>query len=238
MVSDVKDLIEQLRSPNRSTAQAAAAALGAFRDSRAVLPLVEILGDRDRWVAWAAAQALTRIGEFAVQPLLDALGRESVAVRRQAVKALVKMADRCAVGPLVQALGDKDMLVRWGAAEALGKIGEAAVPSLIRALGDENRRVRWGAGQVLVAIGTPSVDGLVEALGSESVAVRRGGAQTLGRIGDRRAVGPLILRAGDPDKGVAKSAVRALTMLDPRRCAADRFHLDKSLQDGIILEKT
>jgi HEAT repeat protein len=215
MVSDVKDLIEQLRSPNRSTAHAAAAALGAFRDSRVVLPLVEMLGDRDRWVAWAAAQALTRIGDLAVQPLLEALGRESVAARRQAVKALIKMTDQRAVGPFIRALGDRDMLVRWGAAEGLGRIGEAAVPLLIGALGDEDRRIRWGAGQVLAAIGSPSVDSLVEALGSGNVAVRRGAAQTLGRIGDGRAVGPLILRAGDANEGVSKSAVRALKRLDP-----------------------
>ena len=93
-----------------------------------------------------AVEALGKIGEPAVEPLIQALKDEDDGVRWSAAEALGEIKDARAVKPLVKALKDKYWYVRKQAAYALGDIGDArAVEPLIEALKDDEEEVREAA---------------------------------------------------------------------------------------------
>lgn len=87
----------------------------------------------------AAADALGRIGQPAVQPLCEALVDPNATVRLQACKALAYMGAEAsnAVPSLIHTLNDPEESVRIQAANALGQIGapaKDAVPPLMQML--------------------------------------------------------------------------------------------------------
>jgi HEAT repeat protein len=188
----------------------AAQALGEIGDARAVEPLIKALEDDDcDTVRKTAAEALGKIGEPAVEPLIKALGKGNSAATEALDKlewkpdtdelraayllakldweGLVGMGER-AVEPLTKALSSEHSSIRGAAASALGWIGdEWPVEPLIKALGDGNS----SAAEALGKIGDArAVEPLIKAL--EDVDVRRAAVGALGEIGDARAVEPLI----------------------------------------------
>ncbi len=116
----VEPLIKALGDRDGKIVYAAAVALGKMRDARAVEPLIEALGGRDRF--GEVEEALIKIGEPALEYLINALANDNVWVRRNAAEILGKMGDARAVEPLIEALGDKDLWMRHRAAESLKKI--------------------------------------------------------------------------------------------------------------------
>ena len=97
-----------------------------------------------------AAQALRKIGEAAVEPLIQVLNDKNFHVQLEAIWALGEIGDTRAVDPLIQVLKDEYSGVRETAAEALGKIGDArAVKPLKQALKDENWSVEKAARKAL-----------------------------------------------------------------------------------------
>jgi hypothetical protein len=125
--------------------------LGEIGDSRAVEPLIKMLGDVGPHVRESATKALGKIGDTrAVEPLIKALGDEMGYVRWPAAEALGVIGDARAVEPLIGVLSDDDWRVRRHAAEALGKIGDArAVEPLNKVLKDEKEHVRKYAKEAL-----------------------------------------------------------------------------------------
>ncbi|MDP3012079.1 MAG: HEAT repeat domain-containing protein, partial [Candidatus Hydromicrobium sp.] len=86
-----------------------------------------------------AAEALSKIGLPAVEPLIAALKDNDWDVRKVAAEALGEIGDSLAVESLIAALKDKDRDVHYNAAVALGKIRDIrAVEPLIAALKDKN----------------------------------------------------------------------------------------------------
>lgn len=129
-----------------------------------------------------AANALIKIGESAVDPLIAALRSNHVTIRENAARALGAISDIRAVEPLITSLKDENAVVRKNAAVALGEIGDPdAVEALIHSLKDEDPDVRYSA------------------------------AQALGKIKDIRALEPLASALGDKKSKVQKSASEALT---------------------------
>jgi HEAT repeat protein len=101
-------------------------------------------------VRFEAIWALQRIGEPAVEPLIQALKDKDKVIRFGAADALGRIGDARAVEPLIQALKDEDYTVRAWAALNLGRIGDAkAVEPLTEALKDENDNVRHYAAEAL-----------------------------------------------------------------------------------------
>lgn len=86
-----------------------------------------------------ASTSLARIGEPAIEPLIQTMSDTDPRVRIVAIEALARMGPTAApaVPNLIAALDDADLQVRREAARALGEIGPAAadaVPALIKAL--------------------------------------------------------------------------------------------------------
>jgi HEAT repeat protein len=117
-------------------------ALGQIKDPRAVKSLIRVLSDKDWFVRERAAEALSKIGEPAIDPLIAALKDRNGLVRERAAEALSKIGEP-AIDPLIAALKDRNGLVRERAAEVLGKVGDAtSIKPLIEAFHDDELYVR------------------------------------------------------------------------------------------------
>ena len=135
----------------------------------------------------AAAEALVKIGQPAVAPLIAALGTVDDSANAAAVDALVKIG-RPAVEPLVAALKHSRSDVREAAAAALGQIGDTrAVEPLVAALKhtDFRMNIYWSEKAI----------------------------EALGKIGDARAVAPLVAALGTVDDSANAAAAEALVKI-------------------------
>jgi HEAT repeat protein len=123
----------------------AAAALGETRDPRAVKPLIAALGEEA--TDSAVIEALTKIGQAAVKPLVRLLKNDEAQRFAQAAKILAEIRDVRAVKPLIAALGNESSTAP--AINALRRIGKPAVEPLIATLKSNNQKVRAVAAEAL-----------------------------------------------------------------------------------------
>lgn len=138
----VESLIEALKSSDDSVRMYAAMGLGKIKDLRAVKPLVEAMRIKTRLggAEGSAAQALTEIGEPAVEPLIAVLKESDEKVRRLAAISLGDISDIRAVEALIDALKDSSKKVRGDAAKALKKIGGEKAEKAVR---DYRKQLSW-----------------------------------------------------------------------------------------------
>lgn len=187
---------------------------------RDVWGLIDALGDAEPALRQDAADALVRIGDAAVEPLISILAYSDPPLCMTAAEVLGRIGSPRARQALVEALIAPAPDVRIAAAEALGEIGEPAVGPLIEALRNPfSLPLQEAAADVLSRMGEPAIGPLIAELKDEYGEVREAAARTLGGIDDPRAVEPLIavLEAGDPDWQVRQAAAQALGQIgDPR----------------------
>jgi len=131
---------------------------------------MKYLGSRNELHASRASQALVRIGEPAVAPLIDALASDNRRKRTKAATTLEQLGE-VAVQPLIKALEHRDYTVRASVVEILGRIGGAqAVEPLIKLLEHRNSEVRTSATEILGRIGdTRAVEPLIKVLKQRTV---------------------------------------------------------------------
>ncbi|MDO9325408.1 MAG: HEAT repeat domain-containing protein [Methanoregula sp.] len=190
---DVAGLSRLLEHKDPQVQYEAAEALGNLGDERAVGPLITAL-KRDEFsgVRWKAAEALSKIGNPAVESLIAALQYPDDDVRWKAAIALGEIGNPDAVAPLISLLSDDDRFVRSRAAYALSMIGESSVPPLIAALKASEPGVRWGAVLALGKTKNPlAVESLILCLTDEHAMVRAEAASALAAIGTP-AFAPLL----------------------------------------------
>ncbi len=158
----------------------------------AVPALAGALGDCDRFVRWAVARTLGKIGPVRVDLTVPGLAR---------------------------LLADGDTDVSKEAALTLGKYGpkaKAAVPALVTATGAGDPDMRIAAIKTLALVGpqnaAPSVPALAAALANEDAGVRVAAAETLGKLGAvARSAVPALRRAlDDEDADVRRAASDAV----------------------------
>ncbi|MDO8122778.1 MAG: HEAT repeat domain-containing protein [Candidatus Hermodarchaeota archaeon] len=118
----IKELIKELNKPGREGLQASTtlSEMGALP----VLQLMKVLEEgEDEYSRKLAALSLGRIGEPAVDPLLDAMNHPDPVSRRFAVEALghIKSEPRV-LGAIFQARKDPDEQVRQAAWRALERL--------------------------------------------------------------------------------------------------------------------
>ncbi|MFH1502575.1 MAG: HEAT repeat domain-containing protein [Candidatus Eisenbacteria bacterium] len=147
----------------------------------------------------ALEDVLLKVGDAAVQPLIDALGAELVRDDtsrgvRLAASILGRLGDERGGDALVAAARHHDWKVRSAAAEALGRIAAPGpVPTLTLLLGDANEVVRKSAAAALARVAErgghgldeSAVAGLTAALSDPNYSVRYGAARALAQCGDR-----------------------------------------------------
>ena len=183
----VESLIKALEDKDEDVVPFAAQALGTIGDVRAVEPLIEALKDDE--VRKGAAEALRKISEVAVEPLINGL-----ATSGEDADILVYILGRwwaaraglaAVIGALKEACegGDGDACLELD--ELLeGSARDRAVQLLIEALGDGEWYVRWYAAMALGEIGDArAVEPLIELLGDESEYIRKYAADALKKLG-------------------------------------------------------
>ncbi|MCL7451442.1 MAG: DUF123 domain-containing protein [Anaerolineae bacterium] len=119
----VSALVGVLGDPEPDVRACTALALGRLRAGEAAPALATLLGDESAFVASIAADALSMIGEPAVQVLAGRLEAEDPHTRLLAVRALGRIKSQRAIGPLFGVLEDPSYLVRYYAQEALEALG-------------------------------------------------------------------------------------------------------------------
>jgi HEAT repeat protein len=189
-------------------------ALAAFRDARALVPIMNRLGHTYMRVRVAAVDAAVAYGERAIPHLLDMLVLNAVPIsellrdarknpqkrnRLRTIRALGELKDSRAV-PLLKEIGQgDDSEIREAAELALTKIGSATW-------------ARASAAKALGLIGAEdAVPALIKQLADPNSTVRLRVVRALSRIGDARAARPLAkLLASEEDDAVREETAGGL----------------------------
>jgi HEAT repeat protein len=116
-------LTRALGDEHASVRQCAALGLRIHPDAQSVPSLVAALSDPDGLVARLASDALVRIGEPAVQFLLDVLGNGARSARLEAVRALAYIGDQRSLPALYAILDEESALMEYWAIEGLERMG-------------------------------------------------------------------------------------------------------------------
>ena len=199
----------------------AAQALAKIGDSRAIIPLMSILNNREEnyRLRLAAAESLGRLGdEYAVSPLIDILADErekSVYLKESAAKALGMLGDIRAIEPLIEVLESKR-----GIRDKFNFLKEQAIEAIAR-IGRPTRK---------------ATDSLLAALDDEAPSIRLAAVEALGAIGDEECLAALQRRVDDADDDVAKAAVYAIYNLAGEQAIRDlltRENLPQFLRDEL-----
>lgn len=234
MSKTVSDWIQDLNSELESERAEAVRALGYF-GREAVPGIIEAL--RAGSVEFDfAAEALSQIGEDAVELLTDVLSdNSSMEMQRMAAHALGRIASQRAVIPLVVALEDDDVEVRAEVAHSLGVFSDArAVAPLIAALQDESALVRASAA---AALGNYDRRGVLEALlkaaQDPDSQVRQAALASLARLDDARVQPALQAALADADEDVRHVAAAAMRFREGDLKALDRLVVDESVTHQI-----
>jgi len=185
-------------------------------------------------------EALVRLGEPSVGPLVDVLRDGDPDVRWSAADALGRIGHAGGVVPLITALRDSRWLLREAAAKALGRIEDSrAAEPLVGALRDPEWLVRKAAAEALRAAGMatdgrppagPAFGGAAR-MGSRRCVrngrhraplrrprrsdahVRESAAEAFGRVSDPAAVAALVAALKDKDPRVQRAAAVSLGRL-------------------------
>jgi HEAT repeat protein len=206
----VEPLIESLENRGYLDSQAVVWALGEIGDPRAVDPLIASANSTRVRISDGgpdAAEALAKIGEPAVEPILAALKSDSLCAPELTI-ALERMLGIDAMETLLRTPG---FFRPYG---WLYIMGRDAVPRLIEGLDDPDAEYRERCLHALMDFKDPrSVEPICDLLADRDPAIRRGAAAMLGWIGDTRAVAPLIEALADRDDEVQLAAIDALRQL-------------------------
>lgn len=205
-------LIEQLQHPDRNVRSHAALTLGRQPDVDAMPALLDALStDPDFFVREDITWALLRLGEAAVDPLMDLLQSDSADARHHAAHTLGKIGARRAVDALIGVLNDPHPMVMMKAAFTLGQIRDTkAIPALVALLGHEDREVQTSVTRAMESFAPESIPYLIDALRDERWQSRVHAADILGWIEAEDAVPALINVLDDPHWEVRFAAGTAL----------------------------
>jgi HEAT repeat protein len=213
---DVTDLLLiAAGSPNRRFRRGIVTALASLADERAVHLLIRSLGDDFSQVRRKAIPGLVRIGEAAVDPLIEATASDHVPVRRYAIHCLGCIGAPRARTTVLEALDDGEDVVRRQAIRALQHLATGEdIDRLKQVLRDEPFDNAQEAVAALEAIGDEGKQALRDLAFEER---NPAGAFSVAREGDPRGREFLVerLREGDPQY---ENAAEFLRELKDERC--------------------
>jgi HEAT repeat protein len=168
---DVEGLIRLLEDEDYLIRKQVVLALEEIGDVSCALPLAQRFKDGYMEVRIAACNALVKMGNQIVEPLIEVLKDQNWIVREGAVLALEKIGDTRAIIPLIEALKNTN---GKKISNALRIIGPAAFEPLIEALKNEDSRIRMGAAMVLGEMKNPAaIDSLVKLTKDDDPLVRQ-----------------------------------------------------------------
>ena len=167
-------------------------------DTRQVSALVTELYDGG--VVASVAEALVKIGEPALGPLIAELSHNKYSQVREAITEILVRIDpawprseaaKSQISTLIGALRNEDPGVRQEAAEVLEKIdpswpqreeAKREVPEFIAAWRKDNQGIHECATKVLARIGKPALVPLIAAIRDKDLRVHKGASEMIGKI--------------------------------------------------------
>jgi HEAT repeat protein len=127
----VEPLIQALQDKEGTVRKFAAILLGRLGDARAIEPLGMALYDMHHEVGEVSAEALTHFGASAVEVLVEALSHPEMWIRIHAIQALSKIKDGRIAPLLLQMLNDPEREVKKQVIQSLGNLRDPrTVPAL------------------------------------------------------------------------------------------------------------
>ena len=218
-VADAGDaLIKAVNDSQSDVRYSAMRALGAIHDERAVQALTEQFAFYGKGEgAWAALDALARIGSAASLPLFkERLGDKDPYIRRAAVEGVGRAGDTASLDTLEKIVGTDDAaMVRMAAAFALQKLGRNYAGRIADMMASP-KVVDQGA-EYLVELGPAVSAMLVPRLQEPDADVREAAADVLGVVGGSDAIPALEAAAAKDPKGAAgRAAKRAVARIQSR----------------------
>lgn len=181
--------------------------------------LIKVLENDDILQRQSAADYLVRIGEPAVEPLIEALHNKDEEIQQLAINLLGKIGDSRAVEALIAKLRYGDYETREAALNALLKIEDPQIlEALIIALKDKRSSIRKTAADALGRFGDPqAVEPLIEALRDDDQLVREAAINALIKIEDPQIFEVLVIALEDENNSIRKTAAYGLGRIgDPK----------------------
>ena len=221
---DVTDLLLiAAGSSNRLFRRGIVGALATLADERAVDLLIRSLGDEYSKVRRKALAGLVKMGEHAVDPLIEATASDQTPIRIYAVHCLSCIGAPRAKSAFLQALGDGEEKVRRRAIKALkGMATVEDVARLKQFLRGETWENAMAATEVMAAIGDEGKRAMSEMVLQER---NPAAAYFIARQDDPRGREILVERLSEEDEK-REDAAEFLLRLEDERCVpifADRL---------------
>ncbi|MEO8077095.1 MAG: HEAT repeat domain-containing protein [Acidobacteriota bacterium] len=204
-------LITAMNDSQAPVRTAAMRALGAIREPRAIQALTERFNHYGKGEeAWAALDALARIGDPSSVPLFKGrLADRDAFMRRAAAEGLARSGDTTELAALeVGAGNDTADMVRAAMVFALQKLGKSYVPRLVEFLG--SAKMAPQAAEYVAELGPSVTPLLLPSIQDPSPAIRANVALVLGALGGLNTAAALQPLTQDPDRDVAQAATRAI----------------------------
>ncbi len=214
-------LVERLQGEVEDPARRdLAMALAQIKARMAEPVLIELTRDRDASVRMSAAQGLGRLRSRAAEPLLPLLSDSSMAVRREAAKALGYTGEERAGKILIDvARREVEPEVRAAMLAAAGGAGDRRqVPALEGFLRHSSESARYAAAQGLCRLGASRGLAFVSLrLASEDRSERRRALDLLEEV-PLKVAGPLLRPLlSDKDPALAASSARLLHLAGEKK---------------------
>jgi bilin biosynthesis protein len=220
----VEPLIEALLNhPNVVVRRAAGKTLTLIEDPQAIPHLIyALLHDEDTVVQASAIGALARMGEAAVDPLLDILASaDSTESNKGHAAWALAFIGAPAKERLFAVYHSDSPEVRAAVVGAIAKVAEEnpqdtkALNLLVESLNDSAVNVRSEAAAVIGNLKhQPAIPILVQLLNHPEAETRKSSALSLMKIGDRSALDSLqIALAKEPEAGAKKAIALAISLL-------------------------
>ncbi len=214
--TSVPFLMELIKDPDAARREAAIAALGNLGAQQAADRIAQILADTALERRYVAAWALGKINDPSFTGnLIAALDDANFEVRRQAVRALVRI-HRPAVPALIEALPHASPQMARGIIHALGDIGDRRALQALLEQPHANHRA-----ETMLALGKlrdpQATDALIAGLTDGDWEVRMNAAMALGPLGAQKAEQPLRQTLEDEVTVVREWSARSLEMITGQR---------------------
>jgi len=208
----VQNLLDALEAPGKQNLRPLALVLGWLKRSGVERALTRLMGRDD--LREEIVDALVRHGSATFDLLIPQLDAEDIEVRRSAVVALGRIADRRATFPLVNTLHDESLAI--DAAHALGQIGDPdALDGLLTLLGKDDASIRQAAISALNSLATPQMSKrIIPLLHDPDPNVRESAVKIAGYFGYSESAAELLKLSSDPVEGVRIAAIEHLPFVE------------------------
>ena len=210
------DLVANLKSPNASTRQEAAAALGKSRRREAVTPLAALVRDPEAKVRLEVVKALRELRDLSGVPaLVTSMGDGDAEIRSEAIGTLVEIyAERDRTTPVSRFLEIFSDEYDRSSVPPYTTVDPTALRALEKALRDEESDVRKDAALALGILNSGgSVPALVQALRDADAGVRGASATAIGKVGTQQDGKALVPLLADESASVRNRVLQAIGVL-------------------------